>query len=64
MIFLFQGINTILILLILTVPVLATYYLINHLRNKEENKDEILGRLIILEKKVKELEDYISDSDM
>ncbi|SHH46516.1 hypothetical protein [Tepidibacter thalassicus] len=63
MFLLFQGINLVILFLILVIPIVGTYYLIKHLKNKESNKDEILGRILLLEKRVKEIEDYIKDSE-
>ncbi|SHJ82443.1 hypothetical protein [Tepidibacter formicigenes] len=63
MVLLFQGINLVILFLVLIIPSVGTYYFIKYLRNKEDNKDEILARVILLEKRVKELEDYISDSE-
>ncbi len=60
---LFSGINIIILLIIMIIPVAVGYYAINFLKNKEENKDELLVRIVLLEKRVKELEDYINDSE-
>ncbi len=64
MVLLFQGINLVILIFILVIPIIATYFLIKFLKNKEENKDELLGRVMLLEKKVKELEEYINNSDL
>lgn len=61
--FLFSGINIIILLIIMIIPVAVGYYAIKFLKNKEENKDELLVRIVLLEKRVKELEDYINDSE-
>jgi len=65
--FLFGGINIIILLIIMIIPVAVGYYAIKFLKNKEENKDknkdELLVRIVLLEKRVKELEDYINDSE-
>ncbi|WFD11033.1 hypothetical protein [Tepidibacter hydrothermalis] len=60
---LFSGINIIILLIIMSIPVAVGYYAIKFLKNKEENKDELLVRIVLLEKRVKELEDYINDSE-
>ncbi|MEJ8554522.1 hypothetical protein [Tepidibacter sp. Z1-5] len=60
---LFSGINIIILLIIMIIPVAVGYYAIKFLKNKEENKDELLVRIVLLEKRVKELEDYINDSE-
>ena len=64
MVYLFQGVNIVIILLLLVLPILVCYYLIKYLKGREDNKDELLGRVILLEKRVKELEDYIENSEM
>lgn len=61
--FLFSGINIIILLIIMIIPVAVGYYAIKFLKNKEENKDELLVRMVLLEKRVKELEDYINESE-
>lgn len=64
MVLLFQGVNIVILILLLILPILAGHYIIKFLRNKEENKDELLARVILLEKRVKELEDYIENSEV
>ncbi|CAH2214682.1 hypothetical protein [Tepidibacter aestuarii] len=60
---LFSGINIIILLIIMIIPFVVGYYSIRFLKNREENKDELLVRVVLLEKRVKELEDYINDSE-
>lgn len=60
---LFSGVNIVILLIIMIIPVLVGYYSIRFLKNREENKDELLVRVVLLEKRVKELEDYINDSE-
>ncbi|WP_099190648.1 hypothetical protein [Tepidibacter mesophilus] len=60
---LFSGINIVILLIIMIIPVVVGYYSIKFLKNREENKDELLVRVVLLEKRVKELEDYINDSE-
>ncbi|MCT4509423.1 MAG: hypothetical protein N4A48_11850 [Tepidibacter sp.] len=60
---LFSGVNIVILLIIMIIPVLVGYYSIRFLKNREENKDELLVRIVLLEKRVKELEDYINDSE-
>ncbi|KXZ40350.1 hypothetical protein SAMN05661008_00096 [Alkalithermobacter thermoalcaliphilus JW-YL-7 = DSM 7308] len=64
MVFLLSIVNIIIILVMIIIPVSAGYFVINYLKNKEESRDEILGRIIMLEKRVKEIEDYINDSEI
>lgn len=64
MVLLFQGVNIVILILVLFIPIFGGHYLIKFLRNKEENKDELLARVILLEKRVKELEDYIDNSEI
>lgn len=62
MFLLFQGINIIIAMVMLALPVVACFYVVKRLNLRTSENGELAGRIAVLEKKVEELEDYINDS--
>lgn len=62
MFLLFQGINIIIAMVMLALPVVACFYVVKRLNLRTSENGELSGRIAVLEKKVEELEDYINDS--
>lgn len=52
-------------MIVLTIPILVGVFLIKFLKKREfsNSENELLARIILLEKRVEELEDYINQSD-
>lgn len=63
MIFLFQWVNIVLLLIIFILPFGAAYFFVNYMKDKDLKKDSIEVRLKLLEARVAELEDYINRSE-
>lgn len=62
MFLLFQGINIIIAMVMLALPVVACFYVVKRLNLRTSENGELAGRIAVLEKKVEELEDYINNS--
>jgi|GEM_PF-1978138 len=62
MFLLFQGINIIIAMVMLALPVVACFYVVKRLNLRTSENGELSDRIAVLEKKVEELEDYINDS--
>ncbi|MZQ76401.1 MAG: hypothetical protein GT589_09665 [Peptoclostridium sp.] len=62
MFLLFQGINIIIAMVMLALPVVACLYVVKRLNLRTSENGELSGRIAVLEKKVEELENYINDS--
>lgn len=65
MYFFMQIFNIIIAMIVLTIPILVGVFLIKFLKKREfsNSENELLARIILLEKRVEELEDYINQSD-
>ena len=62
MIYLIQGVNTLVLLGMLVVPFILGYFFIKKIREKNEESETLEVRMALLENRVKELEEYIEDS--
>ncbi len=62
MIYLIQGVNALVLLGMLVVPFVLGYLFIKKIREKNELGESLEVRVALLEKRVKELEDYIAES--
>lgn len=63
MIFLFQWVNIVLLLIIFILPFGAAYFFVKYMKDKDLKKDSIEVRIKLLEDRVAELEDYINRSE-
>ncbi len=62
MIYLIQGVNTLVLLGMLVVPFILGYFFIKKIREKTDESESLEVRIALLENRVKELEEYIEDS--
>ncbi|WXR62214.1 hypothetical protein WG909_03005 [Peptostreptococcaceae bacterium AGR-M142] len=58
-----QSSNIIVAILILVIPVILSYAFIRYLRTKPSKDKDLEHRILLLENRVKELEEYINNSD-
>lgn len=63
LIYILQLGNILALLGMLIIPFLIGFYFVKKIKMKSEDKEDIEIRVALLEKKVKDLEDYINDSD-
>lgn len=61
---LYTGLNVLVLILMLVVPVIISFVFLKFLKTKEKPELDMEGRILMLEKKVKELEDYINSFDV
>lgn len=58
-----QSSNIIIAILILIIPVILSYAFIRYLKTKPSKDEDLEHKILLLEKRVEELEDYINNSD-
>lgn len=61
---LYTALNIVVLILMLVAPIVISFTFLKFLKSKEKPEYDIEGRVLVLEKKVKELEDYINNFDV
>lgn len=58
-----QVMNTLFLLAMLIIPFAFVYFLIRSIRRKHEENEQLEVRIALLEKKVRDLEKYLEESE-
>lgn len=60
--FLLQFANILVLMAIIAIPAVAVFFIVRAMKEKRFGSDDLESRIAVLEKKVREIEEYINES--